>query len=416
MPTFTTLTQRAIDRYRTDGAVSTARASARHVLRSLLRRLEQGKVKGGRYREADLSAYGRPSDALGTMYDVILVTDLRFIGGSGMSSAQELEIQSAGGLRTGLYHLPTRLVNHRSSVAPSIDKALREGKVDLLNDVSGPVRTRVLIFRHPTVLNPGGAPLPEIKTDQTILIVNHTPIKFDRIEYLLPHAARRLREAYGHTPHVHPIGPLIRQEINKVYDETVRLADDDWVNVFDVTRFATDRTPPKGRPIRIGRHSRPNPEKWPADPADIKAAYPNQPAIEVHVLGGADIPERLLGKLPSNWIVHEFGAKEVPDFLRDIDVFVYFHHPDWIEAFGRVIVEAMAAGLPVILPPHFEPLLGDAALYCEPEGVVDILDQLRDPTFYMLQSKASRDTAVRRFSTQVHLDRLRALGAPQASA
>jgi glycosyltransferase involved in cell wall biosynthesis len=293
---------------------------------------------------------------------------------------------------------------------------LRTTKVDLINIVDRPVRTRILLFRHPTILNPGGDPLPEVDADEVILIVNHTPIKFGRIEYLLPHAIRQLREAYGVTPRVYPIGPLIRSAIETVYDGTIKLEPTDWVNVFDLARFKTERAAPENGILRIGRHSRRDPEKWPCDPADIRAAYPDRSGIEVHILGGADTPETLLGKLPSNWTVHRFGAKDVVEFLREIDVFVYFHHPDWIEAFGRVIVEAMAAGLPVVLPPHFEPLLGDAALYCEPEGVADILDQLRDPEFYLQRSKVSRDTAERRFSTQVHLDRLHALGATAAVA
>jgi glycosyltransferase involved in cell wall biosynthesis len=428
MPRLTALAQRAFDLYRNEGFRTSARVSIRYILLAMLekvsdRQLSRSKHNGSRHKSTkfstgiDLSVYteflNEPSDE---PYDVISATDLRLLGGNGASTAQELEIHAAAGLRCGAYHLPRQVTIHRTTFEPAIDAVLRTNKVDLINIVDRPVRARILLFRHPTILNPGGDPLPEVDADEVLLIVNHTPIKFGRIEYLLPHAIRQLREAYGVTPRVYPIGPLIRSAIETVYDGTIKLEPTDWVNVFDIARFKTERAAPENSILRIGRHSRRDPEKWPSDPDEIRAAYPNRSGIEVHILGGADTPETLLGKLPSNWTVHNFGTKDVVEFLREIDVFVYFHHPDWVEAFGRVIVEAMAAGLPVILPPHFEPLLGDTALYCEPEGVADILEQLRDPTFYMLRSKASRDTAVRRFSTQVHIDRLRALGAPQAKA
>jgi glycosyltransferase involved in cell wall biosynthesis len=47
-----------------------------------------------------------------------------------------------------------------------------------------------------------------------------------------------------------------------------------------------------------------------------------------------------------------------------------------VEAFGRNILEAMASGLPAILPPHFRPLFGDAAVYAEPVEVPSVLRRL----------------------------------------
>jgi hypothetical protein len=42
------------------------------------------------------------------------------------------------------------------------------------------------------------------------------------------------------------------------------------------------------------------------------------------------------------------------EFLESIDFFVYYHHKDRVESFGRVIMEAMFAGAVAILPPSFE--------------------------------------------------------------
>ena len=42
------------------------------------------------------------------------------------------------------------------------------------------------------------------------------------------------------------------------------------------------------------------------------------------------------------------GALPAADFLRSLDCFFYRTHPSWLETFGRVVLEAMACGLPVV--------------------------------------------------------------------
>ena len=64
------------------------------------------------------------------------------------------------------------------------------------------------------------------------------------------------------------------------------------------------------------------------------------------------------------------------EFLAQLDFFVYYHHPAWLEAFGRNILEALASGLPAILPAHFRSLFSDAAIYAEPAEVPSVVNQL----------------------------------------
>ena len=405
------LARRFRDRFREDGARAAFEATGRNIFRAGLRWLGADPDEDGVFvRNIDFSPYADDSTTQGPRsFDVIHATDLRFPGGSSVSTAQEIIFQHEAGLNSGLIHLPTYKMRNRTSPAPVIDALLRKRQVDLLNSCQDPIHTKVLIVRHPAVLNPNVTELPAVKADQVVLIVNHPPIRLGQIEYLLTHAIRRLRQKYDSEPHVHPIGPLVRRQIDEVYDGTIKLSEDDWVNVFDLERFNSPRSAPApDRPLRIGRHSRPNIEKWPDTADAIRAAYPDRSDTSVHILGGADIPRNILGRLPANWVTHDFGAMTPEEFLRTIDVFVYFHHPAWIESFGRVIVEAMAAGLPVILPEHFEPLLGEAGIYCEPAQVSDELMRLRDPGYYMQRSSLAR-AAAGRFDRSVHLARLKAL-------
>ena len=94
-------------------------------------------------------------------------------------------------------------------------------------------------------------------------------------------------------------------------------------------------------------------------------------------------------------------------FLADGDVFVYFTHPDWVESFGRVIFEAMAVGLPVILPRVYEPLFKDAAIYAEPDEVLAKVDALMaDDALYEAQVARALAYVNDRFSYRVHAERI----------
>jgi glycosyltransferase involved in cell wall biosynthesis len=343
-------------------------------------------------------------------FDLVIATDLRFIGGSGQSTLEEVLVAQSQGWKVGLYHIPSKLVDHRGIFDEGISTALNSGKATLVNNVAGRIRTQVLLFRHPSVLNYGGAPLPDIEAKHVLLVVNHTPIKLGRIDYLLPYCARQLRLKYNVTPKVFPIGPLVRDAVNELYDGTVQMEERDWTNIFDLDRFAVGRVSIDRSVIRIGRHSRPGREKWLTNAEDIRAAYPLRPDIEVHVLGGADVPDRILRGRPRNWTVHRFGAMPPEKFLSEIDVFVYYHHPDWVEAFGRAIVEAMASGLPVILPQHFQRLFLDSAIYCTPGEVAKKVEQLKKADTYRIYSEKAVRFARENFSHAALISRLENLG------
>ena len=59
-----------------------------------------------------------------------------------------------------------------------------------------------------------------------------------------------------------------------------------------------------------------------------------------------------------------------------MDFFLHFTHDDYIEEFGRNIMEAMAAGKVTILPHVYKDVFGDAAVYCKPNEVSATVLQL----------------------------------------
>ncbi|MCK0114295.1 hypothetical protein MWU75_19330 [Ornithinimicrobium sp. F0845] len=346
--------------------------------------------------------------------DVLIVSDLRFPGGTSHSVAAEIEALHGAGYRVGLVHLNGPLVARVTPVNPTLAGLVRAGAADLLIG-RAPVSARLVVFRHPGVLQAAADQLPPLTADRGVILANAGPRDTKgRTVYDVGLADRAAREHLGRAPLWAPIGPLVRDEIRDVVPDG-RLMEQDWVNIIDVAAWA----PPEpreewagDRPV-IGRHSRASSQKWPRDAATLKAVYPVDGSWDVRILGGADPVERPLRGIPKAWTVTEFGELSPRTFLHGLDFFVYYHDPRWVEAFGRTILEALAAGTVAVLPPHFERLFGEAAVYAEPERVREVVEGLRaDRAQYVAQRDRARALVRERFSYQAHVDRVAALIGP----
>ena len=183
-----------------------------------------------------------------------------------------------------------------------------------------------------------------------------------------------------------------------------------WTPLLDLGEWCA-RTPrwrgrDGGRPV-IGQHGRDHPLKWPGDRAGLRAAYCADRPCETRFLGGAVHARSRVGRWPRNWRDEAFGARDVREFLAGLDVFVHYPDRDYIEEFGRAPMEAMAVGVPVILPPEFEPTFGAAALYAEPEAVWSLIGALwRDEAAWMERAAAGRSFVRAHCGYDVFLGRL----------
>src|SRR6478609_1641350 len=131
--------------------------------------------------------------------DVLLVSDLRFPGGTSHSVAEEITAQAQAGWSTGLVHLNGPLLSKLRAVNPRIRDQLRRGAATLfVGDRS--LRATVVVVRHPGVLQAAAEQLPPIDIDGHR---HYRPAVVDQI----------VRDRFGVAAMWAPIGPLVREAI-----------------------------------------------------------------------------------------------------------------------------------------------------------------------------------------------------------
>ncbi len=342
-----------------------------------------------------------------TGYDVAILSDLRYPGGNSASIVAEVRAQAAAGLSTVLVHVPSPHLKHDRPFHAGITACLRDGHADLACD-GDEVRAELLVIRQPRIFTEDLATVPVVRAGRTVLVLNQPPGDAEDPEryYVVAEIRRRVERYFGAGVVWAPISAQVREQLRRAAPD-VALRRTDWHEIIDVAEWWHERARPVGEVPVIGRHGRPDPVKWPLDPAEIRQAYPDSGDVRVRVMGGGEIAVQRLGGQPATWEVVAFGAEEPRDFLRTLDFFVYFHDPHLVEAFGRTILEAMAGGVPVVVGEHFRDTFGDAALYTDPAGVRDLVrDLYADRPRYRAVVRHARDFVERRFGPASHVSRL----------
>jgi hypothetical protein len=103
--------------------------------------------------------------------DILMLSDLRFPGGTSHSLAAEIAAQAQVGWSTGLVHMNGPLVSWLRPVNPNIREQIRRSRARLFVG-DRPIRTKLVVVRHPAVLQAAFDQLPPIETEHLVLVAN----------------------------------------------------------------------------------------------------------------------------------------------------------------------------------------------------------------------------------------------------
>ena len=351
-------------------------------------------------------------------YDIILVCDFRFPGGTSSCIAEEMLALKKAGYKTGLIQINSPVFrNSDRFINPKIIERTETDLVEFINTDKRHIKTKLLLLHHPNVFTEPIDVYHHITAEKSLIIVHQPPVDDDQVYYELHTVNRSVLESFGSLALWAPVGPKIRDSLIEQNIDSNLLTDKDWDNLIDVDLWDHDRDSWLENIPIIGRHSRPSALKWPDTREDVENIYPIDGSMKIRVLGGCPLIPNILSKKPASWEVLEFGAVHPRSFLKTIDFFVYFHSPKWIEAFGRTILEAIYSGAIAILPPHFAGVFGESAIYCEAEEVQDkIWEIYRNPQLARQQRSKAKDFIRERYGLERHITRVKELiGEPSSN-
>ncbi|WP_251140105.1 glycosyltransferase [Alteromonas sp. ALT199] len=311
--------------------------------------------------------------------DVALVTDLTFSGGNASSTIDEINFFLNQNLSVVLIHCP-----RDTAVGNSLSNKYEILKDHIVNWTKiGKIEADTLICRHPSVIvsNSFRALLPKISSKTTHIVKNNSNFRANGEKvYDMGELFENALNIKTDNIELCPISNFMRGELEDFIKESgsaLQLSKINWTPTFNADEYYLKPKPRLKKPFKIGRHGRDGREKWIEDSHALLSVYPQDNSYEIRILGGAhNAAASLNGKLPKNWKVSEFGAITPKEYLEDLDVFVYFPHSQLIEAFGRTVIEAIIAGIPVILPHQFEDTFGELAFYCSPIQVKELIEIL----------------------------------------
>lgn len=288
-----------------------------------------------------------------------LVVDPRFAGGTSSAVAREIHAL-APVLDVRIAFIETAMFQGGKSV----NARLADG-IDAcgLPTVWNPpvIQANTVVFHNPSCLKFDTAFAPRLNCRQVITVAHENFVRPDgSLSFDVGKTLRLIAErSPGSRRLIAPVSPLNRRSVADWLSANPlsgwSLAPFDWFNICDF-----DLAPPNATPRdRRGRVSRPGFEKFPPW-SSMLAHFP--PHAEHCAILGADSFLLPGSDPPPHWQLLPFGGAEVPAFLRQIDFFVYFTHPNLRESFGRVLAEAVAAGKVVITDPETARNFGQAVV------------------------------------------------------
>ena len=146
-------------------------------------------------------------------FDVVMIGDLRFPGGTSAAIAAEIDAQSAAGYRTALIALKAPVLKFPHPIHPLLRAHLDAGRAELV-DPEAVVEAGLALVHHPQVLTHLPRGRLRLQAEQHLLVAHHPPFDADGQPFYdwqrIDHHAAAL---FGRPIPWAPVGPLVRRQL-----------------------------------------------------------------------------------------------------------------------------------------------------------------------------------------------------------
>ena len=151
-------------------------------------------------------------------FDIVLLGDFRFPGGTSSAIAEEIKAGAAAGYRIALIHLEAPILLQPFPINPRIRALIDAGRVTI-GDPDQPIDAGLAIVHNPHVLQ--GLPIRPLalRAEQRLLVVHHPPHTTDGEPYYdVPAVRLHAEETLGGEVAWAPVGPLVRAQFERMTD------------------------------------------------------------------------------------------------------------------------------------------------------------------------------------------------------
>lgn len=339
-------------------------------------------------------------------YDVLLMSDWRLDGRVQRDLLAQIDALVGAGYQVGVAHAESYLhvTKRRLPLNAQLVQRMNAGAVDLVALDQAAVAA-LLVVRPPEVFQfPTDVPAT-IQVDRVVVVADRAPDDggVGRARYDAERCDAAMRSMFGTEPEWVPGTPAVHAQLaDSIPDE--RLQQAAFMGAAEIDSAAVRRPTPTDRPV-VGRRVR---------SADGVASDAD-PSWDLRLRGGrppADPDDDGGPAVSQTWYAD--GAVSQRRFVAQLDF--YLDEPD-ADVPDRDVLIALAHGCVTVLPPHLEPVYGDAAVYAERHEVPGVVRELHaDAEAYRSQSERGAAAVRARFGSARQLAWVSELVGPPAAA
>lgn len=305
-------------------------------------------------------------------FDLLIVMDF-YQGEEHLASALNyIGAALSLGLRVAVFHWARYELKGKRRMQAEVRELVHEGRVYRVSPGERLAADTVLVLNPPIAEHGIDLP-PEIRCKHFAIIADEMEARprKRRVPYDPKHISNRIEGLFGKRPVWLPVSNLTRRlmERDGRYE---RVHQGTWLPLIDCSSWSQTTVAFRGAErsrLNLGTIAQDHPTRWPSTAEAIRGAFVVGRPCNVELLGSVNVPTKILGGMPDNWKVIPVDSIDARDFFRNQDFFVHYPREGYVDTFQRSILEAMACGLPTVLPPVFESTFGDAALYAPPPEV-----------------------------------------------